>query len=312
MAISLWVHRCAKLTPRQCRFTAPLSCTQPSACLSMADQRRQALGAGKQSILEQYVLGVVSAATATSFTHPIDSVKVRLQTSTATGRGPSLLGLLREVPMRTLYKGLPYAYLRNAFYSGARLIIYNHVRFELGVPPTVSGMFAGAAGSMLAAPFESTLVRRQLSVVVPRRSVLDFWRGCSPSVMRATLVSVGQLSVYDSSKCFVEDRVLPWLHIEHRSALVEGGIVLSAGAAAGLSATLLSHPADLVKTRMMSTGKSTYRNPVDCLVQLLRKEGVRALYKGVSASAIRQFPQTVVSLSSLELYSRMWASLAKS
>lgn len=53
----------------------------------------------------------------------------------------------------------------------------------------------------------------------------------------------------------------------------------------GLSATTLSCPADVIKTRMMNQaasedGKLMYRNSYDCLVKTVKFEGVKALWKG--------------------------------
>lgn len=78
---------------------------------------------------------------------------------------------------------------------------------------------------------------------------------------------------------------------------------ISAGAAAGLMATLLGSPVDVVKTRVMAARKAAeavaagtgpagasstvapaapqYRGAIDCFVKTLRYEGVTAFYQGV-------------------------------
>lgn len=49
----------------------------------------------------------------------------------------------------------------------------------------------------------------------------------------------------------------------------------------GLSATTLSCPADVVKTRMMNQGGHVkYKSSYDCLVKTVKIEGLRALWKG--------------------------------
>ena len=52
-----------------------------------------------------------------------------------------------------------------------------------------------------------------------------------------------------------------------------------------LSATVLSCPVDVVKTRIMNQpvskeGNIRYENSYDCLVKTIRIEGLRALWKG--------------------------------
>ncbi len=60
---------------------------------------------------------------------------------------------------------------------------------------------------------------------------------------------------------------------------------------AGLAATTLAAPADLVKSRIMADrkggGSARYRGPIDCLVQTVRTEGPLALFRGWTASYVR-------------------------
>lgn len=56
-----------------------------------------------------------------------------------------------------------------------------------------------------------------------------------------------------------------------------------AGWVGGLGNLIVGHPFDTVKTLMQSAPKGTYKNSADCLVQLVKKEGPLAVYKGVRA-----------------------------
>src|SRR5690606_16827943 len=68
---------------------------------------------------------------------------------------------------------------------------------------------------------------------------------------------------------------------------------LAAGVAAGVATSTATNPIWMVKTRLQldknvaarSGGAKArqYRNSVDCVRQILRDEGVRGLYKGMSA-----------------------------
>ena len=60
---------------------------------------------------------------------------------------------------------------------------------------------------------------------------------------------------------------------------------------AGLTATTLAAPADLVKSRIMADkkggGAAMYKGPIDCLLKTVRNEGPLALFRGWTASYVR-------------------------
>lgn len=44
----------------------------------------------------------------------------------------------------------------------------------------------------------------------------------------------------------------------------------------------VGHPFDTVKVRLQTTDKAQFKGPLDCVLQTVRNEGVRGLYKGAS------------------------------
>lgn len=83
----------------------------------------------------------------------------------------------------------------------------------------------------------------------------------------------GELSTYDSAKGAIL-----------RSGLVSDGLPahLLASVCSGFVASLVSTPADVIKTRVMSQDPANpmYRGSLDCLVKSVRTEGVAALWRG--------------------------------
>ncbi|CAN4081279.1 unnamed protein product [Withania somnifera] len=75
----------------------------------------------------------------------------------------------------------------------------------------------------------------------------------------------------------------------------------------GLSATTLSCPADVIKTRMMNQatdkpGNCKYRNSYDCLVKTVKAEGLKALWKGFFPTWARLGPWQFVFWVSYEKF----------
>ncbi|CAO3679630.1 unnamed protein product [Umbelopsis ramanniana] len=58
----------------------------------------------------------------------------------------------------------------------------------------------------------------------------------------------------------------------------------AAGAASGITKLAVGHPFDTIKVRMQTSGSADgrFKGPLDCFLSTVRKEGVRALYKGAT------------------------------
>jgi solute carrier family 25 protein 33/36 len=60
---------------------------------------------------------------------------------------------------------------------------------------------------------------------------------------------------------------------------------LISAATAGLVTSTATNPIWVVKTRLQLQGNTRrYKNSLDCVMHILREEGTRGLYKGMSAS----------------------------
>jgi hypothetical protein len=59
------------------------------------------------------------------------------------------------------------------------------------------------------------------------------------------------------------------------------------GATAGGLSAIATHPIDTVKTNMQAKGGGGYKNAMQCLVDVVRKQGVRGLYEGLQPRFVR-------------------------
>lgn len=77
------------------------------------------------------------------------------------------------------------------------------------------------------------------------------------------------------------------------------GVRLLCGAMAGAAAQTVSYPLDVVRRRMQLYGLSTqlpkYRNTGHALVSIIRNEGIKKLYIGLSINYIKVGPAHAVS-----------------
>ena len=167
------------------------------------------------------VLGAVAGMGAATFCHPLDVIRVRLQTTGGGAGGGVLRTALTAYHQGGLYAGIGAAYLRQWTYGSCRMGIYSYLLEQHTRTTDTSsdavpfsrklgmGMVAGAIGSLAGTPSELALVRLSNDGKLPpserrnyrgvvaclRRIALEeggiraWWTGATPTVLRATVLS---------------------------------------------------------------------------------------------------------------------------
>ena len=169
---------------------------------------------------------------------------------------------------------------------------------------------AGALGGVAGNPADVLNVRMQADRQLPTeqrrnykhaldglvRIVRDegfaaLYRGCAPNVARAVFMTAGQIATYDQAKEMVI-----------ASGLLTDGVRLhfASSLLAGLVATIVTSPMDVVKTRVMSAAPGTYSSTWDCVMRTLRHEGPTAFMKGFVPAYTRLGPHTILTFIFLE------------
>lgn len=71
---------------------------------------------------------------------------------------------------------------------------------------------------------------------------------------------------------------------------------LLSGAAAGFTSQSMIYPLEITKTRLALAKPGTYNGILDTMSQIIRKEGISALYKGWAASVLGIIPYASIDL----------------
>lgn len=120
-----------------------------------------------------WYFGGLASAGAACFTHPLDLIKVQLQTQQEKGSVVQLTAkICREKGVFALYNGISASLLRQLSYSTVRFGIYEVGRDSL---PKDSGFMgkvllagaSGAAGGLIGTPADLVNVRMQNDVKLP-------------------------------------------------------------------------------------------------------------------------------------------------
>jgi solute carrier family 25 (mitochondrial carnitine/acylcarnitine transporter), member 20/29 len=78
-----------------------------------------------------------------------------------------------------------------------------------------------------------------------------------------------------------------------------------AGIFSGIAKLSVGHPFDTIKVRLQTSESTQFRGPLDCLLQTLRQEGVKGLYKGATPPLVGWMAMDSIMLGSLTLYRRL-------
>ncbi|XP_043252717.1 mitochondrial dicarboxylate carrier [Colletes gigas] len=269
--------------------------------------------------LARWYFGGLSSAGAACITHPLDLLKVHLQTQQE-GK-ISILRLTGSIVQKqgilALYNGLSASLLRQLTYSTMRFGAYE-VGKQTFETPGHSLLFSqklllagvsGAAGGVIGTPGDVINVRMQNDIklspelrrnykhaldgivcIVRQEGVTKLFRGCSTATLRAALMTIGQLSFYDQIKIML----LQSGYFKDNPATH----VLSS-VSAGAIATTLTQPLDVLKTRAMNAKPGEFKGLMD-LFFYTAKLGPLAFFKGYVPAFIRLAPHTILTFVLLE------------
>ncbi|XP_043538811.1 mitochondrial uncoupling protein 4 isoform X1 [Chiloscyllium plagiosum] len=226
-------------------------------------------------------------------------------------------GIVKEEGLFKLWNGVTPAIYRHIVYSGVRMVAYEQLRDSVlhkdedGYFPlwkaVVGGMLSGTIGQFFASPTDLVKVqmqmegRRRLEGKPPRvhgvshafKKILSeggirgLWAGWVPNVQRAALVSLGDLTTYDTVKHFL---------LRHTTLKDNSLCHALSSICSGFVAATMGTPADVIKTRIMNQTRDKqgrgllYTSTMDCLMQTVKKEGLMSLYKGFLPTWARMAP----------------------
>jgi len=268
---------------------------------------------------------------------PLDVAKTRLQlqgpaaassaAQAASGgsaaRYTGMLHAIRQIlateGAAALWSGIAPALVRQATYGSARIGMYEPIKGAIG---TAAGRPAGAApgfadkllagtlsGALASAAFNPTdrvkvLLQAgapgseagalgALRGVLAREGPSGLYRGWGPTAARAALVASAELATYDEFKGLLTSPAL--LGMRRDSTLTH----LAASGLAGVVATVVSSPADVIKSRVMGR-PDLYPGVLAALTATLREEGPAGLYRGFVPNATRIVPHVCISFVVIE------------
>jgi len=300
--------------------------TTPGTQQQNVVRQRQNKKAASPGIGVQLLTAGTAACIADLFTFPLDTTKVRLQVQGEGGncalQGRGVLGTLFYIAKNegpsSLYSGIVPGLQRQMAFSAIRIGAYDTVKnkymelsgvsggWELMGVRVAAGVTTGTLAILAAQPTDVVKVRMQVAGKSQQyKGVMDaYWtigqkegfrnglyRGTMPNIARNCIVNVGETVVYDAAK----DGLISAKYMTEGIPCHFVSAVI-----AGVTATLVASPVDVVKTRFMNSPRGRYRGALHCAQLTAQTEGFLAFYKGFTASCLRLVSWNIVLWLSFE------------
>ncbi|KAJ6640392.1 Mitochondrial dicarboxylate carrier [Pseudolycoriella hygida] len=270
----------------------------------------------KEKRISRWYFGGLASAGAACCTHPLDLLKVTLQTQQEgklsmvqlTGK------IVRQQGVLALYNGISASLLRQLTYSTARFGIYEVGKQSLDSNAGFAAkvLLAGSSGfigGIIGTPADMVNVRMQNDVKLPPESRRNYknaidgllrvrreegtkrlFSGAITASSRGFMMTVGQIAFYDQVKMFLLET--KYFKDDPRTHFVSSLI-------AGAMATALTQPLDVLKTRVMNSKHGEFNGLWD-VVKFTAKLGPQGFFKGFVPAFVRLGPQTIITFLLLE------------
>lgn len=266
-----------------------------------------------QNRIARWYFGGVASSMATMVTHPLDLLKVVLQTQeTKVSLIPLTRKIIQDNGFLSLYNGISASLLRQYTYTLSRFGIYTVGKNNIDISSMFSKVclagVSGFLGGIIGSPGDLVNVRLQNDMRLPpaeRRNykhVFDgifrvckeegwttLFNGSSTNAFRGMLMTIGQIAFYEQTKTMMVNAGFP----DSTATYIIASIVSAS------AATVLTQPLDVVKTRTMNAKAGQYSGIHEVVIKTA-KEGPLAFFKGSVPTFLRLGPHTVLLFLGLE------------
>ncbi|MCO5601773.1 hypothetical protein L7F22_055898 [Adiantum nelumboides] len=160
---------------------------------------------------------------------------------------------------------------------------------------------------------QSASLRREVYRIASEEGIFAFWKGNAVTILHRIPYSTINFYAYQNYKDCLTPRNIDADGQTFRSsgaaAAAQIGSTFAAGAGAGMTATFLAYPLDLVRTRISAqTNHRYYTGIAHALHTIAREEGFRSLYKGLGPSLLNVAPAAAINFTVYCALKSAWAT----
>lgn len=302
--------------------------------MSTAKPQKQTKGKSVTDLIAGGTAGLFEALCC----HPLDTIKVRMQLYRKSGQKPpgfvrTGINIVQKETFMSLYKGLgavvigivPKMALRFSSYEFYRSLLYRPDGSISTGNTFIAGVGAGITEAvMVVNPMEVVKIRLQAQhhsmadpldvpkyrnaphaayVIVKEEGFRTLYRGVSLTAARQATNQGVNFTVYSKIKEYLQGY--------HNSEVLPAWETSCIGLISGALGPLSNAPLDTIKTRLQKTTYASNESGMVRIVkianQLIKEEGVHALYKGITPRIMRVAPGQAVTFTVYEFMKRVLA-----
>ena len=274
-----------------------------------------------------FLSGAVSGVVSRTATAPLDRLKMlmqvgggadvsgasgtRISSYQPTGVVSGLRGIYKRGGFVSFFQGNTANVIKVMPESGVKFWGYDFAKSVICADPRhpriherlLAGAFAGAASCVAIYPLE--VAKTRLAVASPglyrgvvhcmqeavrAEGPLALYKGLGASLVGIMPFSAVDLALYNTFKAELR---------RHRRSEPSTLTMLGCGALSSSLAQLATYPLALAKTRLQASGMPGYAPGYDglagCLMDTVRQEGVRGLYRGIVPNLLKAVPSISIS-----------------
>ena len=275
--------------------------------------------------LSTFLAGVGSGALASIICAPLDLIRTRMQvySSISTSSTTSIVGMIQSTLAREgvtgCFRGLGATLVTVPLFWGVYFPLYDECKHVLSqnyphsnpaVLHCTSAVITGAMADVICNPLfvVGTRLQTQALHTTTRLSMVQtavqlyqtsgysiFWRG-----MTANLLGLSHVAIQFPAYEFLKETAR-----QHRQDSMETPLdLLLASGLAKMTASLITYPHEVLRSRMMDARSKTAPTLTGTLKSILEREGLPGLYRGLPVTLLRVIPNCCITFLSYELILR--------
>lgn len=291
---------------------------------SKGDHKREFKVFGVFEPTVHYFAGLVAGVAGVLAGHPLDTVKVRLQTQTQNkeikegyrGTIHCFSSIIRHEGVHGLFKGMSSPLASLTVINSIVFGVYGNTAKLFADQESItthflSGCTAGFVQTAIISPTELLKLRMQVQVdamhrryrspidciqkMVKQHGILQLYRGVIATLAR----DVPSFGVYFASY----DRMAKSLSCDNTLESLTNIQLLFAGGLAGVLSWVVNYPVDVIKSKFQSDDKFT--SYMQAIKFTYKTEGYRGFFAGFNSTVLRAFPTNAATFFAVEWTYRM-------